>query len=239
MDKIREIFEKNNKLISDINNHSAIFNNILGILKNIEKIIPEDCRQNFYNNLEVLRVIPSNQSECSLDAPIILIEEKLLWLADNNIINDNYNFSDVLVEELYHELLHLSSTNYIVDLDSKKVKGFSGFVIEYTDKEDSNNLFNGLTEGFTQYLTSINNNMNLANYDTQINCIKKLIDVVGIDALKQSYFDNKLGMQPIIDKLSEKGMNADYLYHLEEMCHVDIVTHSNHSENNNIGNKTR
>lgn len=239
MDKIREIFEKNNKLISDINNHSAIFNNILGILKNIEKIIPEDCRQNFYNNLEVLRVIPSNQSECSLDAPIILIEEKLLWLADNNIINDNYNFSDVLVEELYHELLHLSSTNYIVDLDSKKVKGFSGFVIEYTDKEDSNNLFNGLTEGFTQYLTSINNNMNLANYDTQINCIKKLIDVVGIDALKQSYFDNKLGMQPIIDKLSEKGMNADYLYHLEEMCHVDIVTHSNDSENNNIGNKTR
>ena len=239
MDKITEILKNNVALVSDISNHPVLVNNLLGILRNIEANIPEGCRKNFYKNLEVLRIVSGNQSTCSLNAPVISIEEKLLWLADNNKVSENYIFSDVLIEELYHELMHLSSTSYIVNLDSKTVNGFSGFTFDFSDLNISNNLLNGLTEGFTQYLTFINSNSNFSNYDTQIGCVKELIDIVGIDAVKQCYFNNELGMQPIIDRLYEKGMNVDYIYDLEKKCHVDYITHLVGVEKDHIENKTK
>ena len=238
MDKIIEIINNNPDLISDINNHPSLINNLLGILKNIEKNIPENCRQNFYKNLGLLRIVPSVQSMCSLESPVICIDEKLLSLADNNRVNEEVNFTDILVESLYHELLHLFSTSYVVDLEISNVSGFSGFVFDFKDLDQSNNLLNGLTEGFTQYLTLINNNSNFANYDIQIECVRKLIDIVGIDTVKESYFNNKLGMQPIINKLLEKGLDANYIYDLEERCHIDSITHLSGSSINSVENKT-
>ena len=225
MDKIREILNNNKGLLSDISNHPVLANNIMGVLKNIEATIPEDCRENFYKNIGLLRIVPGNQDSCLIDAPIIFLDYKMLWLADNNKSSANYNFSDIEVEFFYHELLHLVSTTYMASLDSGKVNGFSGFVFNFIDGKLSNSLLNGLTEGFTQYLAATNNDANHANYDIQVSCAKKLIDTVGIDVVKQCYFNNRLGVQPIVDKLTEKGMDINYLYDLEEMCHVELIEH--------------
>jgi len=225
MENLKEIVVKNVSLMKDISNHPAILENILGILKNIETNIPKECRDQFYKNLELLRIVSNNHSECSLNAPIISLDEKLLWLADNKKVGDKVNFSDALVQELYHELLHLASTNYIVDLENKRIHGYSGFVLDLNDFNNSNNLFNGLTEGFTQYLTTLNTNSDYSNYNVQVACIKKLIDIVGIDIVNQCYYNNKLGMQPIMNKLSEKGMDINYIHELENLCHVDTITH--------------
>ena len=89
----------------------------------------------------------------------------------------------------------------------------------------SNSAFNGLTEGFTQYLTIINTDLNMANYDVQVECAKKLVELVGIDVVKQCYFNNSLGMKPIFDKLEELGVGVDFLYNLEEKCHVEVIQH--------------
>ena len=41
------------------------------------------------------------------------------------------------MQELYHELLHLASTNYIVDLENKRIHGYSGFVLDLNDFNNS------------------------------------------------------------------------------------------------------
>ena len=120
MDKLREALEKNIYLKNDLISHPYIGEELIGVLRSIESTIPTDCRNNFYNNLEMLRIISGNGSYCSLDAPVISLDEKLLWLADNNKTSNNTNFKDVLLEELYHEFTTIKEIpNVEVEHDKK------------------------------------------------------------------------------------------------------------------------
>ena len=224
MDYIISTLKKNELLLKDISNHSAISEMFMGILRNIERTIPEDYRQQYYYNLSCLRIVLGEKTECSLNAPVVVIDEKLLKLADLGYVGEHVSFKDSLLEELYHELLHLASTDYRID-SNNNVFGYSGFIVNRIDHIISNSVFNGLTEGFTQYLTIINTDLNMANYDVQVECAKKLVELVGIDVVKQCYFNNSLGMKPIFDKLEELGVGVDFLYNLEEKCHVEVIQH--------------
>ena len=230
MDKLSEALSHNSSLINDVSNHFSISNNLMGTLKNVESNIPENCRQNFYNNLESLRIVSGDKSYCSLNAPVVCFDEKSLFLADNQKFSSDYNFLDAFSEELYHELLHIASTYYVVDKETKKVHGYSGFLSIREDVIGSDSEFNGLTEGFTQYLTAANTGTQNSNYDVQIGCAKELVDKVGIDTVKSCYFNNKLGIQPIVDKCIELGIDLNYMYSLEDKCHVDQIQHFANSE---------
>ena len=224
MDNLLNALKANESLLKDIANHPAINDMFLGILRNIERTIPEDCRQQYYYNLSCLRIVLGEKTECSLNAPVVVIDEKLLKLADLGYVGEHVSFKDSLLEELYHEMLHLASTDYRID-SNNNVFGYSGFIVNRIDLIISNSVFHGLTEGFTQYLTIINTDLNMANYDVQVECAKKLVELVGIDVVKQCYFNNSLGMKPIFDKLEELGVGMDFLYNLEEKCHVEVIQH--------------
>lgn len=224
MDNLLNALKENESLLKDISNHPAINYMFLGILRNIERTIPEDCRQQYYYNLSCLRIVLGEKTECSINAPVIVIDGKLLKLADLGYVRSHINFKDALLEELYHEMLHLASAEYRVDANSH-VFGYSGFIMNNIDFISSNQVFNGLNEGFTQYLTILNTDLNMANYDFQVECAKKLVELVGIDVVKQCYFNNSLGMKPIFDKLETLGVDIDFLYDLEEKCHSDLIYH--------------
>ncbi len=224
MDNLLNALKANESLLKDIANHPAINDMFLGILRNIERTIPEDCRQQYYYNLSCLRIVLGEKTECSLNAPVVVIDEKLLKLADLGYVGEHVSFKDSLLEELYHEMLHLASTDYRIDSNSN-VFGYSGFIVNRIDQIISNSVFNGLTEGFTQYLTIINTDLNMANYDVQVECAKKLVELVGIDVVKQCYCNNSLAMKPMFDKLEELGVGMDFLYNLEEKCHVEVIQH--------------
>ena len=77
MDRLRETIEKNPELLSNIGNHPSLESNLIGVLRNIERIIPEDCRSQFYDNIELLIIAYGENTSCSLNAPVVYLDEKL------------------------------------------------------------------------------------------------------------------------------------------------------------------
>lgn len=51
-----EILNSNQGLLQDLAQSEFLQNNFMGLLRNIESIIPDDCRDNFYRNLQVMRI---------------------------------------------------------------------------------------------------------------------------------------------------------------------------------------
>ena len=228
-----ETINSNSGLAQDVNKSAFVHDNFMGILRNIEAIIPEKAKSNFYKNLGTLRISTNGDSSFSLiDSTVINLDKKQIFLVDNKITNDNgIDFSDSLCMEFYHELLHLASNTITVENGS--VTGHGGFqsIIKNENGEyqfGNENDFNGLTEGFTQYLTLCAFNKNIdddtSSYTPQINAVKKLIDIVGINALKEVYFDNRQGMEPIKKVLNEKGISPNFCEELEKACHVKEKT---------------
>ena len=62
MDKgyLVEILKQNKDLSQDLSKNPFVRNELLGVLRNIELLIPEDSRQNFYTNLKTLRFEEKN-----------------------------------------------------------------------------------------------------------------------------------------------------------------------------------
>ena len=224
-----EILNSNQGLLQDLAQSEFLQNNFMGLLRNIESIIPDDCRDNFYRNLQVMRISFARDSSFSLvDSAVIGVDKRFKYLVDNHIYsNTGIDYEDELLMQMYHELLHLSSNTLQVIDD--KVIGASGFQnapkikddkYEYEGEDD----FNGLTEGFTQYLTLLafdrDIDKDLSNYTGQISSVGKLIEKVGLETMKKAYFNNRNGMEPIKNKLMEIGENPKLYLEMEEQCHI-------------------
>lgn len=231
MDKnyLIELLNSNEGLLQDLTQSKFLQDNFIGLLRNIESIIPDDCRDNFYRNLQVMRISFDTERSFSLvSAPLIGIDKRFVSFVDNHIYsNTGLDYEEELLMMTYHELLHISSNTFQVIDD--KVVGASGFqdIPKIKDnkyvyeKEDE---FNGLTEGFTQYLTLVafgrNFDKDLSNYGEQLSSVRKLVEKVGLETMKKAYFNNRNGMEPIKDKLVEIGEDPNLYLELEEQCHV-------------------
>ena len=226
--KLIKVVNSNQGLLKDLMKSKFLQDNFMGILRNIESIIPEDCRHNLYKNLETLRICFSRSESFALnDSTVININKKLIYLVDNNIkSNTEIDFEEELLMELYHELLHIASNT--IEIVDEKVKGNGGFqnILKTKDeKSEFINEFGGLTEGFTQYLTlqafkrkSKDDN---TKYDKQIEKAQKLVNIVGLETVKKSYFNNRNGMKPISSKLEQLGEKPDLYVDLERDCHLE------------------
>lgn len=229
---LKEIISSNESIQKAMRQSPFLKSNLIGMLKNIEINIPEECRDNLYNNLETVEILcDSYCMSCSADFNAVGIDYRLIWLADNNVVGENVGaFSDVLALSLYHELLHLASSTNIVEND--RTKGYAGFQNTYINENGQVtygevDALNGLSEGFTQYLAlkalDLNIEQDTSNYAVQINAAQKLVDVVGIDVVKKAYFDNRNGMEEIKKVLESKNMSPEWYEQLEAECHVGFI----------------
>ena len=187
------------------------------ILDDIEKEIPKEYRETFYNNLRTLKIsieysyskkrfstkdeivysVPASYTTTTNEINIYLRDIKDFKKAvDNPQAKDNVvldtmgiNFHDYLKRIFIHELQHLSSTN----IDEENDQIYSGLCV--IDKEENEMINNSLNEAMSEIKSrrifqneSFDNNM---GYKLQVCIIKQLIDLIGYDIFEKSYYENK------------------------------------------------
>lgn len=113
-----EILNSNQELLQDLAQSEFLQNNFVGMLRNVESIIPEDSRDNFYTNLKTLRLnfndetmIEKQQGGAYLRKNNeISMDKGILNIAGRKISEGEIDFDEEILISIYHELLHMAST---------------------------------------------------------------------------------------------------------------------------------
>ena len=186
---------------------------ILPFLEWLEKLIPEDSRDNFYRNIRTLSIDynfeyldrkKSNNVATNIEGVgeynctsnhITINKEYLEYLSsisnDEDFIYNNYAVS------IMHELAHMASANYDRKTNISKC-GFNTY--PFSDVNDNNR---GLTEGITELIsfTAIPFvSSYTSGYFKEMKIAKQLEMIVGTNVLLESYFSNK-GLEEIKNNL--------------------------------------
>lgn len=186
---------------------------ILPFLEWLEKLIPEDSRDNFYRNIRTLSIDynfeyldrkKSNNVDTNVEGVgeynctsnhITINKEYLEYLSsisnDDDFIYNNYAVS------IMHELAHMASANYDRKTNISKC-GFNTY--PFSDVNDNNR---GLTEGLTELIsfTAIPFvSLYTSGYFKEMKIAKQLEMIVGTNVLLESYFSNK-GLEEIKNNL--------------------------------------
>lgn len=207
-----EILNSNQELLQDLAQSEFLQNNFVGMLRNLESIIPEDSRENFYTNLKSLRLNFNDETMIekqhggaySRKNNEISMDKSILNIAGRKISDGEINFDEEMLMAMYHELLHMASTTRD---DYGGVGGFQN--IEKTEEGEFlyADILEGMTEGFTEYLTLLSfgkeNFETSSTYGRQINSMNHLSMIVGLETMKKAYFNNRNGIQHIEKALQE------------------------------------
>lgn len=207
-----EILNSNQQLLQDLAQSKFLQNNFVGMLRNVESLIPEDSRENFYTNLKTLRLNFNNKAmiekqqggSYSRKNNEISIDKGILNIVGKGISDGEINFDEEVLMSLYHELLHMASTTRD---DYDEVGGFQNIEKTEEGKFLYADIFEGMTEGFTEYLTLLafdkENFETFSTYGRQINSMSHLSMIVGLETMKKAYFNNRNGMRDIEEALQE------------------------------------
>jgi hypothetical protein len=178
--------------------------------KNIEYVrtlIPELSRVNFDRNLCYLKIFVDKKHKYFLGQ--YLIKYNIIALSKREIIDEKEKLQDefpIFINYIMeHELLQVASNRF----DKKRNIRYSGFSKIYesdVEKEKSQMYFN-LDEGFISFLLSKDYKYNQA-YTLQNYFVAQLTEVVGLDLMKDAFFNNK-GIKPIKDKLRSLNISED------------------------------
>ena len=198
-----QIFNENQNLLYTLNNNQYLKKELFGVLKSIESLIPEDCRQNFYTNLKTLRLNISYTTEFGGNVSglyngknneIFINKNMLDKLSQNDSVQDLEKLKDVVLMTIYHELLHMASTTR----DEKTNHYVSGFQHIERDKNGEflySEDFQGMTEGFTEKLTMLafgrKTFESTSEYGRQMNLVEQLYQLIELETMKRAYFNNK------------------------------------------------
>lgn len=174
-----------------------------------EKIIPENCKSNFYRNIQTLRIeVPCKKKTSVSDSygaeynstenKIKIFEDMLehFYKEASKRSNPEECFEDMFNNTLLHELVHMASSYY----DEKTgilLIGFDKFPAN--SEEDKNH---GLTEGWTQAIANVGVDSINGSYYIESLLSLQLSDIVGVDIMMESFFKNK-GVKLIKQKLNE------------------------------------
>lgn len=222
-DYLREILNANHDLLHDLRSSQYVQNEFLGMLKNIETIIPEDSRENFYKNLKTLRLDVSDTTEVAQNVAglysgrtnKICINKNLLdKLSANNQLQGVDELEDVILMTIYHELLHMASTTR----DEETNYYASGF--QHMERNEDGDFlyseeFQGMTEGFTEKLTILafgkKNFESDSEYERQMNLVEHISQLTGLESMKRAYFNNRNGMSPVDNELEKVDGNTSHI----------------------------
>lgn len=157
-----------NMLYTIIDNNEELKRNemVPNLLEWLESIIPEDSRNNFYKNIDTLK-IESGPTSYNVEKNTISI--------DKSSYSDEYELS----KDYLHELIHMASSN------GKDKSGYDN--CESTNLNEQNR---ALTEGIVEYLTNKGINDTISNNSIECLVAGQLIEVVGLDVVLENFFKN-------------------------------------------------
>lgn len=186
-------------MLDDIINKNAELKKyplIIEVLKKIECLIPLNVRDNFYRNLNTLKVeLSSNKNK---EIAFYEFKENKIYI-NTNVDDYLLGYWDpkekekakqiIMLANLCHEFIHMASTKYYSDSNLINT-GFSAII------GDEKVLNSYLNEGFTEMFTEIlyPDSILYSGYrDTT--CIANIItNIVGLDKIKELYFSNSLAI---------------------------------------------
>lgn len=237
-DYLSEILNANTNLLQDLSVNKFLQNEFLGMLKNIETIIPEDSRENFYKNLKTLRLNICDTTEIDENSggfynrktnEIGINKDMLENLRITNKSSDVEELKCMILETMYHELLHMASTTR----DEKTgyyVSGFQNIERDQNGEFLYGETFEGMTEGFAEKLTVLTFRKNTfesnSMYGRQINFVDHLSELTDLETMKRTFFNNRSGMELINKKLEEIDGKKS---HIELYLDIEREYNSNHS----------
>ncbi len=226
--RLDKIILDNDKLDADLH--------VYKLLGWLEKLIPEDCRENFYRNLSTLQIhqnldaINDEQvdeyrgGDASYDFRTNTITVyrnyiSWLWKLAQELAQEINNPQDFFEKEYYvvllHEMTHMASTKYDPETEICHC-GFDTFSdIEFNDRNV------GLTEGMTEIvaMAGVPGTLEITSgYYIEALLVNQIILTIGIEEVIRSYF-SAAGVDGIKHKLSEFGLSdseASYLLNLIE-----------------------
>ena len=212
-----------NSIIANNDNINKSGNLITDVLEYIERLIPENARENFYNNLKTLKINLEFPTVQELRTPInmnnivspnydmynnqVNINKELIKLFYREAISNGYYVDQYITQELseilMHELLHMSSTNI-------KEKS-TGFINPNEARLFSENY--GLTEGYTDYITQTSQNRYDRKYPMFDVFAHDISLLIGDSTMKSIYFSGE-GPRRVQDELNKIINDDGVSFHL-------------------------
>lgn len=182
---------------------------VIDILKKINKIISNDCKDNFLNNSKNIGIIFDSKlldeyrnkvTHCGTTSMYSIKDNRIYF--DKSALKKIKDNDEIFIYQLYndliHELLHMASSNY----DSVNNVFRSGFDEEPFIKDNHTNC--GITEGMTEVLRKLiysEANIEKSDYYVITLITYQLIELIGLITIAKSYFKN-LGTENLKNKLN-------------------------------------
>jgi len=224
---------------------------IINMLNWLERIIPQECRNNLYRNLKTLRTeLNANVNLDKLEksttrystsggyntkSNMIVISSAALvglWDIAKRTNNPQDFYSRHYSQNLLHELVHMASSNYNYETNVS-LCGFDVYPALY--ENDKNR---GLTEGFTEIISMAGypNTVEISSkYYIEECIINQLIQLIGTETVIRSFFSN-LGVMPLQLELNKLIDNQEKAYNLFRNIECNYTIRDLAAEQNILGN---
>lgn len=256
-ERVINIVNNNSNLF--LNNNQYAKEQLINILNWLEDHIPMEHRQIFYNNLSTLTLMhnfdlissdyfETHDSHFSQNKDIdismggynsksnsIEIRPQGLWhLWKVAQVTDNPNeyYFRQYMQTLLHELIHMSSTKF----DKENNIALSGF--DRYPSQDISEQNVGLNEGYTELIAmaGVPGTEDIVSpYFIECVLINQLIQVIGIDALQESYFGNK-GTKLLESELCKLINDKEKAFELFRNIEVNYQLGNTSGKQNILGN---
>ena len=256
-EKVINIVNNNPNLF--LNNDQHAKEQLINLLNWLEDHIPIEHRQTFYDNLSTLTLMhnfnlissdyfvshdshfsQSNNIDISIGGynsktnNIEISPQGLwhLWKVAQTTDNPNEYYFRQYMQTLLHELIHMSSTKF----DKEGGIALSGF-----DKYPSQDIKEqnvGLNEGYTELIAmaGVPGTEDIVSpYFIECALINQLIQIIGIDALQESYFGNK-GTELLESELCKLINDKEKAFELFRSIEVNYQLGNGSEKQNILGN---
>lgn len=256
-EKVINIVNNNPNLF--LNNDQHAKEQLINLLNWLEDYIPIEHRQTFYDNLSTLTLMHnfnlissdyfvSHDSHFSqsnnLDISIGGYNSKTnnieispqglwhLWKVAQTTDNPNEYYFRQYMQTLLHELIHMSSTKFNKE---------GGIALSGFDKYPSQDIKEqnvGLNEGYTELIAmaGVPGTEDIVSpYFIECALINQLIQIIGIDALQESYFGNK-GTELLESELCKLINDKEKAFELFRSIEVNYQLGNGSEKQNILGN---
>ncbi|MDD7151203.1 MAG: hypothetical protein SOT91_02845 [Bacilli bacterium] len=256
-EKVINIVNNNPNLF--LNNDQHAKEQLINLLNWLEDHIPIEHRQTFYDNLSTLTLMHnfnlissdyfvSHDSHFSqsnnLDISIGGYNSKTnnieispqglwhLWKVAQTTDNPNEYYFRQYMQTLLHELIHMSSTKFNKE---------GGIALSGFDKYPSQDIKEqnvGLNEGYTELIAmaGVPGTEDIVSpYFIECALINQLIQIIGIDALQESYFGNK-GTELLESELCKLINDKEKAFELFRSIEVNYQLGNGSEKQNILGN---
>ncbi len=212
------------KLEEIVSNNPSISNNPIApnFIEWIESFIPVDARDNFYKNVETLKIEEMKEVEKGITAYYNAKENTICLLPI-----DSYASELEYTKNLFHELLHMASSRY----DKETGEVLSGLDKAESDFSESNR---GLTEGITEVI-AFNGLSQSIGKSTEGLIVEQLSRLVDPNVIIESYFANK-GITDIKSGLDTIGNDSNRSEELLRDIEINYCFSDEADAQNALGN---